>query len=317
METLAYLHIELADETPTDATDALSLESIKLFEWFKRQKLATHARIYLLSLVAILSILGVAGEALAQTYRQGDSGPEITLIQERLRDLGYFNRSSTGNFGSETRNAVIQFQRDQGLTVDGIVGQQTEAALFGSGRGIGIQTFSPLPPPPGSGFPPLAPIEEPIAFGTPIRPTVLQRGDRSPEVRRLQERLRAEGFDPGPIDGIFGEQTETALRRFQSFNGLQIDGRAGEKTLTALGLLREPKPNRYVVVIPGDENTLDQVNQVLQARVFQENEPRARIDESGRGRYVNAGAFPNRNSAESLSYLLRSRGLDARVVYFR
>ncbi len=303
METLAYLHLALAYEAPSNTTHIFSLESLKLFEWLKRQKLVMHARIYLLSLVAILSILGMAGEALAQkVLRLGDSGPEVTFIQERLRQLGYFNQSPTRRFGSATRDAVIRFQRDTGLPADGIVGSQTESALFaefGQRKGIATQDFSSR-----------RRTDVLLRQDDRDRPLdVLRRGDRTPEVRQLQERLRREGYDPGRVDGVFGLRTERAVRQFQREKGLFPDGIAGRETLAALGLETDSPRNPYVVVVPvRDDNTLFQVQQYI---------PGATTTDSRRGVYVNAGEFPNRNAAESLSYLLRSQGLDARVAYFR
>ena len=43
-------------------------------------------------------------------------------------------------------------------------------------------------------------------------------------VRNIQAGLQRLGYDPGPADGRFGPQTETAIRRFQQDNGLPIDG---------------------------------------------------------------------------------------------
>lgn len=65
---------------------------------------------------------------------------------------------------------------------------------------------------------------------------VLRRGMSGAAVRRLQKKLKAEGFDPGRIDGEFGGGTEAALIAFQLSAGLLADGIAGRRSLTALGL---------------------------------------------------------------------------------
>ena len=44
---------------------------------------------------------------------------------------------------------------------------------------------------------------------------VLKKGSNDPEVRDLQEAMKALGHDPGPIDGVFGEATEAAVKAFQ------------------------------------------------------------------------------------------------------
>jgi peptidoglycan hydrolase-like protein with peptidoglycan-binding domain len=322
METLAYLHIALAYEAPIDAThNILFSENLKFFEWLKRQKLANQVRLYLLSLIVILGLSGIAGEALAQTLRLGVRSPDVTFLQQRLRELGYFYRSPTGVFGTETQDAVIRFQRANQLSPDGIVGAETQAVLFG--RQYPSQSFD-LPPstgrqypsqsdllPPPPSFPPYSSsINEDETFSTAERNTdyvTLQPGAYGPQVRELQRELRQRGYNPGPIDGVYGAQTARAVRQFQREEGLRIDGVAGTETLTALGLFSPAEKNRYVVVVPGNEDTLRKVRDVLD---FSD----VSLRKSRLGNYVNAGAFSKRSLAESRSYLLRSRGLDARVV---
>ena len=61
----------------------------------------------------------------------GDSSDQVRSLQDLLRNAGYFSRASTGYFGSTTESAVIAFQQDYGLMVDGVAGSQTIAALQG------------------------------------------------------------------------------------------------------------------------------------------------------------------------------------------
>lgn len=63
---------------------------------------------------------------------------------------------------------------------------------------------------------------------------VLRRGDEGDEVRKLQERLKELGYNPGLIDGDFGLGTERALVNFQREHGLETDGIYGPKTKQAL-----------------------------------------------------------------------------------
>lgn len=58
---------------------------------------------------------------------------------------------------------------------------------------------------------------------------------KGPEVKRLQQALKALGYDPGPLDGEFGHKTAAAVAAFQLVKGLVPDGEAGPKTLKALG----------------------------------------------------------------------------------
>lgn len=69
----------------------------------------------------------------------------------------------------------------------------------------------------------------------PVR-TVLRRGMFSPDVRAMQARLLALGYDPRGVDGHFGPGTFAALVAFQCASELLPDGIAGIATLTALNL---------------------------------------------------------------------------------
>lgn len=64
--------------------------------------------------------------------RQGDEGPRIGLIQFKLVAVGYLpTGSDTGVFDAATNSAVLAFQGDYGLIVDGIIGPETDRDLGG------------------------------------------------------------------------------------------------------------------------------------------------------------------------------------------
>ncbi|MBM3235922.1 peptidoglycan-binding protein [Candidatus Poribacteria bacterium] len=62
----------------------------------------------------------------------------------------------------------------------------------------------------------------------------LKRDIEGEDVKRLQEELKALGYDPGPIDGKFGPRTEEAVKKFQKDKGLKEDGIVGPKTAEAI-----------------------------------------------------------------------------------
>lgn len=61
-------------------------------------------------------------------------------------------------------------------------------------------------------------------------------GMTSERVRAIQEALKSKGHDPGPIDGVFGPQTEAALKSFQKAEKLPESGRSDAQTLAKLGV---------------------------------------------------------------------------------
>lgn len=71
-------------------------------------------------------------DALKRTHiliSQGDTGSEVKAVQKDLEDNGYYKGNLDGVYGPLTRLAVLNFQHDQHLFVDGIVGPETKAAL--------------------------------------------------------------------------------------------------------------------------------------------------------------------------------------------
>ena len=84
-----------------------------------------------------ISLIALAQQAQAVTFRQGSSGEQVRVIQTKLKNWGYYDGAVDGVFGSQTTQAVKYFQRKNGLTPDGIVGPATLKAL-----GMGSSTSS-------------------------------------------------------------------------------------------------------------------------------------------------------------------------------
>ncbi len=82
---------------------------------------------------------------------------------------------------------------------------------------------------------------------TPETAPVLSRiGSRGDEVRRIQTKLKSLGFYTGSVDGIYGTKTQSAVKKFQSSDGITPDGIAGPKTLLYLGLdSSQPSSSQY------------------------------------------------------------------------
>lgn len=149
----------------------------------------------------------------------GMSGSSVASVQQRLAELGYYTGPISGSFDASTQQAVVQFQRDNGLVPDGIVGVRTEGALYGSA--------APATVPPGS--------VDPYAYpNTAPAPQYLQLNQSGTAVSELQQQLATLGYYTGPISGMFDEATQAAVVGFQQAYGLRPDGIVGNATGTAL-----------------------------------------------------------------------------------
>ena len=123
------------------------------------EKKIKRRRTALLLFLTVLILLSAAagGAGLAQAVapeksvyalsRFGSTGAEVKKIQTKLQALGYYKGSVDGIYGSRTRNAVIAFQKNCGITADGIAGPTTLLYLglggsTGTGSGTGKFTES-------------------------------------------------------------------------------------------------------------------------------------------------------------------------------
>ena len=66
--------------------------------------------------------------------KSGSYGAEVVDLQKRLKELGYYGGPVDGDFGPATQRAVMLFQSDFGLAVDGVAGSETLGALAAAGR---------------------------------------------------------------------------------------------------------------------------------------------------------------------------------------
>jgi peptidoglycan hydrolase-like protein with peptidoglycan-binding domain len=93
---------------------------------------ATLAALNSSSALPIATASPTAAPSETVTLKRGDSGSDVTKMQKRLRELGYITFTADGEFGSGTRDAVIAFQKNNGLSSDGIAGPGTLTLLYSS-----------------------------------------------------------------------------------------------------------------------------------------------------------------------------------------
>lgn len=100
----------------------------------KKQILWQIVAIILVNVMVITAIAYTYGESRQTLSQIGSRGQEVRQIQQKLRELGLYSGSIDGIYGTATQKAVRQFQKNCGLTVDGIAGPKTLLYLgLGSG----------------------------------------------------------------------------------------------------------------------------------------------------------------------------------------
>jgi len=146
-----------------------------------------------------------------EAIRYGSAGPAVEDIQKRLNKLGYDlgPRGVDGVFQDATASAVRAFRVKAGLTPSDIVDEECWAVLVDETFSLGDRTLF---------------LRYPYFHGS--------------DVRLLQSALNVLGFICGAADGIFGANTERALREFQANTGIDPDGIAGSLTFNAVLRLR-------------------------------------------------------------------------------
>ena len=75
-----------------------------------------------------------------------------------------------------------------------------------------------------------------LYYPGPAAETLSRVGSQGNEVKAIQQELKDRGLYSGEVDGIFGSATESAVKRFQTQQGLTADGVAGPQTLAKLGI---------------------------------------------------------------------------------
>jgi peptidoglycan hydrolase-like protein with peptidoglycan-binding domain len=167
------------------------------------------------------------------TISFGDVGNSVRRLERALRRTLNLNIEVDGVFSGHLESAVKDFQKEVGLTADGVVGPNTWAAL---------PNGAPMP--------------------------TLERGSKGDVVKALQTLLTngAPGqwnVTPRGIDGDFGPTTATAVKAFQTWGGVAADGVVGDQTwsvsLRAMNATLETKVGLNFVV-PDDvaiENPID------------------------------------------------------------
>lgn len=135
----------------------------------------------------------------------GDRSTAIELISNTLLRLGFITAPSD-IFDEKLTQGIKAFQQERGLTATGVINEITARSLEEARFKLGDRVLS-------------------------FNSSSLMRGD---DVSNLQDRLIQMGFNCGKVDGIFGANTERAVKEFQKSVGITSDGKCGPATLISL-----------------------------------------------------------------------------------
>lgn len=158
----------------------------------------------------------------------GDQGEDVSTLQERLTELGYYTGKISGNFLDGTRAAVRRFQKDYGLKVTGIADGETEAMIMSAEY------------------------------------RALDTGSSGEDVKRLQEQLKSLGYYKGKLSGNYLEGTTAAIKAFQERNGIEMTGQADVDTQKLLFSGRAiPKDGPKSTSPPDPDSDMGDINDVV------------------------------------------------------
>jgi N-acetylmuramoyl-L-alanine amidase len=93
--------------------------------------------ILLLNILIIAAFMRTNNNSVQTLSKVGSTGTEVRQIQTRLKQWGYYKGSVDGIYGTATKNAVIAFQKKNGLTPDGIAGPASISSSGGNTGGAG------------------------------------------------------------------------------------------------------------------------------------------------------------------------------------
>lgn len=151
--------------------------------------------------VMLLEQIDMTFEDIEPVYdrlKYGMDGQEVTDLQTKLAELGYYNGNISGRYREGTRAAIREFQSDYGLDVTGEADADVQAALYQA------------------------------------KYRALERGDSGEDVKRLQARLTELGYYNGKLSGDYLEGTTAGIKSFQKKTGLEQTGKADVLTQEAI-----------------------------------------------------------------------------------
>ena len=178
----------------------------------------------------------------------GDEGDPVRDLQHRLLQLEWFSGKITGVYGDDTVLAIEGFQAKRGITVTGEVDQATLDRLHSMTR---------------------QPTQDEMHNILRPGPALLARGSTGDGVKDVQARLKQIGWYSPKIDGVYGPQTEEAVRGFQAKRQIPVTGEVDQRTKDRLyGMTRKPTTDELNNVVKSQTSTMTLDDRCLAGRVI-------------------------------------------------
>ncbi len=155
-----------------------------------------------------------------RTLSSGYRGYDVYVLQQRLLDLNYLTIVPSGFMATATVSALKAFQKDNGLTVNGVLDTNTRRALWPSTTQAELEQYQ----------------ESTGTEDDPYTEPTIRYGSHGTNVVTAQMYLKAGGYLLGSADGIFGTATLNAVKRLQGDYALTKDGVVGPATWAILKL---------------------------------------------------------------------------------
>ena len=144
--------------------------------------------------------INAANNSNYETLSLGDASAAVKDLQERLKELGYYNGGISGVFDTETQTAVKRFEKTYGVMQTGMATAVFQTKLYAED----------------------APVYGSEAYDTAVvsQYTTLQKGDVGSSVYALQHRLKELGYPMRDLSGVYDEDTANAVKLFAAAYGL-------------------------------------------------------------------------------------------------
>lgn len=152
--------------------------------------------------------------------KMGARGVDVEKLQRALQLKKVYKGVVDGAFGNQTKEALLAYQRANGLKATGEADYATIKKLFGN-----VAETTAANDPQMNGIRSISDINV---------PNTTDKGSRGQHVKALQQALKLKGFYKAAIDSGYGDKTVEAVKAFQKRSGLQADGVAGNATIRKL-----------------------------------------------------------------------------------